>query len=48
MCHHIFVRPWMEQESGGIGQLTSKRQLLRGEVGPDVHVGSAAWAAPDG
>lgn len=36
----------MGLESGGIGQLASKRQLLRGEVGPDEHVGSAARATP--
>lgn len=39
---HIFVRPWMGLESGSVGQLESKHQLLRSEVGPDVHVGSAA------
>jgi hypothetical protein len=33
-------------ESGRVGQSASKGQLLRSKVGPDVHVGSATWAAP--
>lgn len=47
-CGHIFASPWMRLESGSVEKIASKRQLLRGEVRSDVHVGSAAWAAPDG
>ena len=32
--------------SGRVGQSASEGQLLRGKVGPDVHVGSATRAAP--
>jgi hypothetical protein len=39
--------PGMVWESGRVGQLASKSQLVRGKVGPDLHVGSAAWAAPN-
>ena len=46
MCDHIFAGSWMRSESRSIGQFASKCQLLCSEVGPDVHVGSAAWATP--
>jgi hypothetical protein len=45
-CGHIFASRWIELESGGVGQFASKRQLLRSEVGPDEHVGSAARTTP--
>jgi hypothetical protein len=38
----------VEVESGRVGESASEGQLLRGKVGPDLHVGSATRAAPGG
>ena len=45
-CGHTSERDWMSMGSGRIGQFASEGQLLRGEVGADVHVGSATRAGP--